>query len=85
MAPLATTHLYRPPSQVDAHLNDYFLNEMIHTISESAAHSLRTSSDAKCAYQERKRLQLGGTALKEEDPARTSITKTLKSELDEAH
>ncbi|KAI7951750.1 hypothetical protein MJO28_007434 [Puccinia striiformis f. sp. tritici] len=80
MAPSATTHLYCSPSQVDAHLN-----EMIHTISESAAHLLRTSSDAKCAYQERKRLQLGGTALKEEDPTRTSITKTLKSELDEAH
>ncbi|KAH9465666.1 hypothetical protein Pst134EA_013549 [Puccinia striiformis f. sp. tritici] len=85
MAPSATTHLYRPPSQVDAHLNDYFLNEMIHTISESAAYSLRTSSDAKRAYQERKRLQLGGTTLKEEDPAGTSITKNLKSELDEAH
>ncbi|KAH9465667.1 hypothetical protein Pst134EA_013549 [Puccinia striiformis f. sp. tritici] len=58
---------------------------MIHTISESAAYSLRTSSDAKRAYQERKRLQLGGTTLKEEDPAGTSITKNLKSELDEAH
>ncbi|POW22869.1 hypothetical protein PSHT_00791 [Puccinia striiformis] len=34
MAPLATTHLYRPPSQVDAHLNDYFLNEVGWSLAE---------------------------------------------------
>ncbi|EFP89482.2 uncharacterized protein PGTG_15324 [Puccinia graminis f. sp. tritici CRL 75-36-700-3] len=85
MAPSANINLYRPPSQVDAHLNDYFLNEMIHSISESAAHSLKTSSDAKRAYQEKKRLQLGGTGIKEDqEPSRITI-QTQKTELDEAH
>ncbi|OAV96279.1 hypothetical protein, variant [Puccinia triticina 1-1 BBBD Race 1] len=56
---------------------------MIHSISESASHALQTSSDAKRAYQERKRLQLGGTAVKEEEPAR--IAKNQKNDLDEAH
>ncbi|PLW16988.1 hypothetical protein PCANC_05784 [Puccinia coronata f. sp. avenae] len=84
MAPPATTiNLYRPPSQVDAHLNDYFLNEMTQTMSESASHSLRTSSEAKRAYLERKRLQIGGTELTEDEPGR--ITVIQKNDLDEAH
>lgn len=53
---------------------------MIHAISESAAHSLRTSSNAKRAFQERKRLQLGSASpIKEDEPAHKKI------DLDEAH
>ncbi|KAA1106978.1 Trafficking protein particle complex subunit 33, variant 2 [Puccinia graminis f. sp. tritici] len=58
---------------------------MIHSISESAAHSLKTSSDAKRAYQEKKRLQLGGTGIKgDQEPSRIT-SQTQKTELDEAH
>jgi len=86
MAPPATTiHLYRPPSQVDAHLNDYFINQMIHVISESAAHSLRTSSNAKRAFQERKRLQLGSASHAQEDDHPARIIHIQKNDLDEAY
>jgi hypothetical protein len=60
---------------------------MIHSISESAAHSLKTSSDAKRAYQEKKRLQLGGSGIIKDDqePPGRITSKAQKTELDEAH
>jgi len=58
---------------------------MIHVISESAAHSLRTSSNAKRAFQERKRLQLGSASHAQEDDHPARIIHIQKNDLDEAY
>lgn len=57
--------------------------QMIHSISESTAHSLRRSMDAKRAYQEQRRSQLGRTNPQDEGAGRT--IEIQKSDLEEAH